>query len=166
MKDFKPTWLYIKQHNITGLKYFGKTVQDPLTYKGSGIHWVNHINKHGNNVTTIWCQCFTDKQTLTEYALNFSVENNIVKSTEWANIKAEDGLMGGNTGISVEGRRLLSIKSGSRKHTEETKQKIKLARSKQKNLRTGKKHPPETIEKIKLARALQKNIKGVIREQT
>ena len=27
--EFKPTWLYIKQHNTTGLKYFGKTTKDP-----------------------------------------------------------------------------------------------------------------------------------------
>jgi hypothetical protein len=28
---YKPTWLYIKRHTITGLKYFGKTVQDVQT---------------------------------------------------------------------------------------------------------------------------------------
>jgi hypothetical protein len=164
MKEFKPTWLYIKKHNITGLQYFGKTVQNPLKYKGSGIYWTNHLNKHGNDVTTGWHQYFSDKQELTNYAIKFSIDNNIVESKEWANIKIEDGLMGGDTGISDEGRRVLRTKSGSRKHTEEAKQKIRLARAKQVNLRTGKKHSPETIEKIKLARALQKNVRGIIRE--
>ena len=38
--SFVPTWLYIKQHNITKLKYFGKTVRkDPIKYKGSGTYW-------------------------------------------------------------------------------------------------------------------------------
>ena len=44
---FNPTWLYIKEHNVTGLKYFGKTTRDPLKYKGSGTHWTRHISKHG-----------------------------------------------------------------------------------------------------------------------
>ena len=36
----KPTYLYVKQHNKTGLKYFGKTTKkDPLKYKGSGLYW-------------------------------------------------------------------------------------------------------------------------------
>lgn len=35
--NFVPPWLYIKQHNQTGLKYFGKTIRkDPKKYKGSG----------------------------------------------------------------------------------------------------------------------------------
>ena len=79
---FVPTWLYIKQHNDTGLKYFGKTVRkDPIRYKGSGTYWNRHLEKHGDNVTTLWCQLFTDKNQLTEYALNFSKDNNIVESS-------------------------------------------------------------------------------------
>ena len=75
---FKPTWLYIKQHNITGLKYFGKTVgKNPNRYLGSGEHWKNHLNKHGTDITTVWCQLFTNKDELTKYALEFSKENNI-----------------------------------------------------------------------------------------
>jgi len=92
---FVPTWLYIKQHNDTGLKYFGKTVRkDPIRYKGSGTYWNRHLEKHGDNVTTLWCQLFTDKNQLTEYALNFSKDNNIVESTNWANLEYEDGLSG------------------------------------------------------------------------
>lgn len=80
--SFVPTWLYIKQHNKTGLKYFGKTTRkDPIRYLGSGTYWTRHLNVHSNDVTTIWCQLFTDKTELTEYALKFSSDNNIVEST-------------------------------------------------------------------------------------
>ena len=44
------THLYIKTHNITGLKYFGKTIGNPYSYKGSGTYWNNHLKKHGNNI--------------------------------------------------------------------------------------------------------------------
>lgn len=163
--EFKPTWLYIKQHNITGLKYFGKTTRkDPSKYLGSGIRWKNHLRKHGENISTIWTKFFTNKEDLVSFALTFSKENKIVESNEWANLKLEDGLMGEDTGITDIGREILREKSSSRKHTPEAIAKIKQARANQKNLRTGKKHSYETIEKIRAARALQKNVKGVIHE--
>lgn len=112
---FKPTWLYIKQHNITGLKYFGKTtLVDPSKYKGSGVQWTKHLLEHGNHVTTVWSELFTDVVSLVEYANTFSAENNIVESPEWANMIAENGRAGGQppgTGLG-------------RKHTEETKKKM------------------------------------------
>ena len=94
-KIFQPTWLYIKQHNGTGLKYFGKTIRkDPIRYKGSGTYWNRHLKKHGANISTTWLQLFTDIESLTEFALKFSMENNIVESTEWANLEFENGLSG------------------------------------------------------------------------
>ena len=45
-------YLYVKTHNVTGLKYLGQTKRNPITYKGSGKRWNNHLNVHGNNVTT------------------------------------------------------------------------------------------------------------------
>jgi hypothetical protein len=48
-KEFVPTWLYVKVHNKTGLKYLGKTIQDPYKYGGSGVHWSSHVKKHGND---------------------------------------------------------------------------------------------------------------------
>ena len=166
MKEFKPTWLYLKQHNETGLKYFGKTVQDPEIYHGSGVYWNNHLNKHGYNITTVWKKLFTSKAELTQYALEYSTTHNIVESTEYANLKPEDGLMGGDTGTSTQGREIIRQTSKARRHSDETKQKIKEARARQTNLRTGKKHSEETIKKIKAARALQKNVRGVAREST
>jgi hypothetical protein len=94
--NFKPTWLYVKQHNQTGLKYFGMTTQDPLTYKGSGLYWKRHIKKYGNNVNTLWCQKFNNKSELREYAIKFSNDNMIVESKDWANLKPEFGTDGGS----------------------------------------------------------------------
>lgn len=103
MKPFLPTTLYIKTHNITGLKYFGKTTGDPFKYKGSGKYWTDHLKKHGNDVTTEIVGYFIDKKLCEEFALNFSKENNIVRSLNehgkkiWANQVDENGLDGGNT---------------------------------------------------------------------
>ena len=105
-----PTWLYIKQHNKTGLKYFGKTTKDPYKYRGSGKYWKDHIRKHGNDVKTIWCELFDNKEILTEYAMKFSKENNIVESDEWANLILENGIDGNVPGnkASAELRQKLS----------------------------------------------------------
>jgi len=154
--DFKPTWLYIKQHNISGIKYFGKTVRDPNTYLGSGLYWSRHLKKYGQNISTIWTRLFTNKEELIEFAVKFSQDNNIVQSKDWANLKLEDGLMGGDTGITEEGRRVLSEKSSGRRQSIETKEKIRNARKLQTCPRTGKKHSYETIKKIKEKRAIQK----------
>lgn len=47
----KEITLYIKIHNVTGLKYFGKTTKNnPEKYTGSGKHWKRHIK---NTVTML-----------------------------------------------------------------------------------------------------------------
>lgn len=104
------TWLYIKQHNKTGLKYFGKTCRDPLTYNGSGKRWINHLKVHGRDITTLWYQEFSNKDELVRYATEFSKQNNIVESTQWANLIPENGLDGNVIGTkhSEETRRLIS----------------------------------------------------------
>lgn len=96
-ETIRPTRLYIKQHSITGLKYFGKTISaNPYKYLGSGTRWLNHIRKHGTKfVETIWVsEPYTNAKLIEEAALKFSIENDIVKSAEWANLKPEDGLDG------------------------------------------------------------------------
>lgn len=94
---FKPTFLYIKEHTETKLKYFGKTTRsDPTKYSGSGKYWLNHINAHGRDkVITLWYKLFTDKDELISFAKIFSEENNISKSDEWANLCYENGTDGG-----------------------------------------------------------------------
>lgn len=98
MNSFIPTYLYIKQHNKTKLKYFGKTTYDPKSYPGSGIHWRRHLRKHGNDVSTIWSRLFSNPEELTEYALNFSKIHNIVESPDWANLINENGFDGAPKG--------------------------------------------------------------------
>lgn len=93
---YKPTYLYIKEHDITRLKYFGKTTKlNPYSYNGSGKYWIKHITKHGKeHVKTLWVKLFTDASELTEFALFFSEEYDIVKSNKWANLKPENGIDG------------------------------------------------------------------------
>ena len=89
-------YLYIKQHSNTKLKYFGKTMKsDPFKYLGSGTRWLNHIKKHGKDkVVTLEIWGFDDQDLCSEFALAFSKKNNIVESTEWANLRPENGLDG------------------------------------------------------------------------
>ena len=96
-----PTVLYIKQHSVTKLKYFGKTTRDPYKYNGSGKHWVPHIKKHGRKhiITTNVFGPFTNSIAISEFALAFSKDHNIVNSDLWANQKPENGIDGGVPGI-------------------------------------------------------------------
>lgn len=90
------TTLYIATHNKTGLKYFGKTTryftQTALQskYHGSGIYWKDHLRKHGDDVTMEIYGIFSNN--VTQEALKFSKENNIVGSNNWANLIEEDGI--------------------------------------------------------------------------
>ena len=87
---FKPTYLYVKTHNITGLKYFGKTISsDPFKYRGSGTRWLNHIKYHGYDVTTVILGYYDNEEECKRIALQFGIDNDIVKSNEWANLKEE-----------------------------------------------------------------------------
>lgn len=92
-------YLYIKTHNKTGLKYLGKTVQDPFTYKGSGKRWINHIKKHGNDVTTEVVGTYETIDDLRSDSIIISEKYNIVNSNEWANLRPETG-DGGDTSNS------------------------------------------------------------------
>lgn len=99
MINFKPTFLYIKQHSITGLLYFGKTTKNPEKYKGSGKHWKRHLNKHGSrHVTTLWYCLFYDHKDCSDFAIMFSEINSIVESEDWANLIAENGTDGAPVG--------------------------------------------------------------------
>jgi hypothetical protein len=96
MSTFKPTYLYIKTHNKTGLKYFGKTTQDPFAYKGSGKYWIRHLKVHGNDVSTEVYGVYTNNDECLTAARCFSEENDIVQSADWANLVIES-LDGGDT---------------------------------------------------------------------
>ena len=83
--------LYVKEHNQTGLKYLGRTIQDPYKYKGSGVRWLNHIHKHGNDVSTKVIGTFKTLDELVKVSLPLSNRLNVVESDEWANLRPENG---------------------------------------------------------------------------
>jgi hypothetical protein len=95
-----PTVLYIKQHSVTGLNYFGKTTRDPYKYKGSGVYWTDHIKKHGKEyiITASVFGPFTNSIAISEFALSVSAEHDIVASKDWANMEPENGLNGAPSG--------------------------------------------------------------------
>jgi hypothetical protein len=102
---FQPTWLMVKRHTKTGLKYLCKTVKhDYEKYLGSGHYWKRHLQKHGKHVETIWARLFTDKDELVEFALFVSEVENICEALDingkklWANEIPENGLDGGAPG--------------------------------------------------------------------
>ena len=68
---FYPTILYVKTHNVTGLKYLGKTVQNPYEYTGSGTHWLRHLKKYGTDVTTEILLETDDKKLLKEKGIYY-----------------------------------------------------------------------------------------------
>ena len=98
-----PTYLYIKQHSITGLLYFGKTYKDPYKYNGSGPYWQNHYKKYGKEYiqTNQVFGPFTDAADISEFAIFFSEEFDIVASKNWANKTIENGLDGAEPGRVV-----------------------------------------------------------------
>ena len=85
------TYLYVKTHNKTGLKYLGKTIQNPYKYKGSGVYWCRHLSKHGNDVTTeILKECQNDDE-VKYWGQYYSDLWNVVDDNAWANLKPETG---------------------------------------------------------------------------
>lgn len=84
-------YLYVKRHNVTGLKYLGFTHRDPFKYSGSGHYWMKHLKKHGNDVSTEIQGEFTDMATLRAEGKRYSELWNIVSSIEWANLMFETG---------------------------------------------------------------------------
>ena len=109
-------YLYVKTHNKTGLKYLGKTSTDPYKYRGSGVRWNNHLNIHGDDVSTeILRECQTNEE-IRHWGEYYSTVWDIVASDEWANLKAETG-DGGSYPHSDETKRKLSqIKKGQAAH--------------------------------------------------
>ena len=132
------TTLLYKVHNVTGLRYFCKTVSEGIAldqYKGSGTLWKRHIKVHGNDVTTEIIAQFPDitgwEEAIAPFALKYSRDNDIVADKSWANLIEENGLDGAPPG---------------HKHTDETKAKISAAnKGKQNSL--GYKHSAETRAK-------------------
>jgi hypothetical protein len=165
-------YLYIKTHNVTGLKYLGHTKRDPFFYKGSGKYWVKHINKHGYDVKTTILLATDCLSCLQDTALFFSKIFNVVKSSEWANLIPEQGddiKSINQTGKNIYGRngktpnvpnnflRGIETKKFKLENDEEWakqyKEKISIGLKKRIEEKgfwwVGKTHKPETIDKLK-----------------
>lgn len=84
-------YLYVKTHLTTGLKYLGKTIQDPYKYKGSGIYWNRHLKTHGYNVKTEILKECSNNEEVKYWGTYYSKLWNIVESNEWANLTEEQG---------------------------------------------------------------------------
>jgi hypothetical protein len=120
---FKPTALLVMEHNITGLKYFCKTtlLDRVHRYKGSGVVWTKHMREHGFNVKVGLLGFYIDKDRCLNAAKNFSIENNIVDSDEWANLVIETG----KNGASLIGERNPFY---GRKHSSEVIEQMRVQR--------------------------------------
>jgi len=117
MKIENKVCLYIFTHNITGLKYFGKTncnfnKAELLKYGGSGSYWNKHLKKHGKDISVEIYGIYNIEE-VKEIALKFSRDNDIVSLVNesgprkgkkvWANLIPENGI-GGITRETVKNR--------------------------------------------------------------
>ncbi len=96
-------YLYLKTHNVTGLKYLGKhESEDPesvYSYPGSGIDWLPHLKEHGDDVTTEVLFSSECKNEFRSVSIGYSKHFDIVNSKDFANRTIEEGQGGGiNTG--------------------------------------------------------------------
>jgi hypothetical protein len=125
-----PIYLYIKTHNITGLKYFGKTTKpDPHKYTGSGIYWKKHLKVHGKLYSTEIVGVFEDTKVCEAFALDFSKRHNIVDSKDWANLQEENGYDGapkGHAGHKFTDEQLLKLSESSKEKWSNTTYKQKM----------------------------------------
>jgi hypothetical protein len=119
--SFKPTALLVMEHKITGLKYFCKTtcIDRINRYKGSGVAWTKHLNEYGRDVSVGVLGFYVDEKRCLDAAKQFSLDNNIVISSEWANIIPETG----KNGASLFGE--LNPFYG-KKHTPEIAERLRL----------------------------------------
>ena len=116
---------------------------------GSGTYWQKHIKKHGRQyIKTLEVWGFDNEELCREFALKFSLKNNIVESKEWANLVIEDGISCPARFFTKELRAQIgakvSLSNKGRSHSQETK--LKIGNSNRNKIRSI-----ETIEKLKLS---------------
>jgi len=98
-------YLYQKTHQLTQLNYLGFTRKDPEKYKGSGVYWLSHLQKHGNFVDTRILLQTDDYSELCKSGKYYSQLWNVVESENWANLKPEYGEGGGVPGMNKNKKR-------------------------------------------------------------
>ncbi len=125
---FRSTYLYVKTHNKTGMRYFGKTVmKNPHLYKGSGTRWLRHLSVHGCDISTEIVGFFTDESECKAAAELFSESNNIVESPLWANLISEAGVGCQNPSIMSRAERSSRMKNANPMHILANKEKHKVS---------------------------------------
>lgn len=146
-------YLYVKTHNITGLKYLGKTISDPYSYKGSGVYWRNHLDKHGADISTkILKECETEDE-LIHWGRYYSNLWDVVKSKDWANLITEEG-PGGLWGESSRKKLATTMRNRlSLLSPEQLSERMKKSCCKPES------YTPERIEKARLASIGKKKTK-------
>jgi hypothetical protein len=148
---FKPTALLVVKHNTTGLKYFCKTtlLDRVHRYKGSGTSWTSHLREHGFDVNVGILGFYVEEQRCLDAAKNFSENNNIVNSNEWANAVVETG----KNGCSMVGERNPFY---GKKHTPEAIESARLKRL-GRSVNKGAYRSPEQRAKISASLKGRKN---------
>jgi hypothetical protein len=139
-------YLYVKTHNVTGLKYLGKTTKNPFEYKGSGLYWKRHITEHGDNVSTEIIGAFDNKDDLAFAGRFWSYQWDIVKSEQWANLRTEEGDGGAwNKGVpcSDEHRKKISVGNKGKRRTEEQRKNYRKPKS-----NTSNYHKPKSTAHV------------------
>jgi hypothetical protein len=152
-------YLYVKTHNVTGLKYLGKTIRkDPHKYPGSGTRWTNHLKVHGYDYTTTILKECTSNEEVKELGLYYSELWNVVDSDDWANLKPENSAGGFGKPSPEIIAKILATKLARdlNKHSQETISKISAARltkfaAKDPTYNVRPKCRPEKAAKIKEA---------------
>jgi len=134
-KPFVPSRLYIKR--INDLWYFGKSSKGNVdSYPGSGKIWRDKMKKYGKDaIVTEWVSdWYYDEAEIREVALAFSIENDIIDSPKWANLKLENGMDGGPFPHTIESKRKISQSGLGQTRSALTRQRIAASKF-------GKNHP-------------------------
>lgn len=148
--------IYKKTHNVTGLKYLGKTVRSDVTkYPGSGRYWTNHIRKHGNDVTTEILFQSNDPTEIKRMGIYFSEKFDVVSNQEWANLVVETG----------EGAGCFGERNGmyGRTHTPEVRKKLSAVARRSKGKSYEERYGVDkasSLKKIRSEKMKGKNNKG------
>lgn len=151
-------YLYVKTHSETGLKYLGKTTQNPHTYLGSGIDWKKHLKEYGKEHTTeIIKECQTNQE-LHQWGRYYSNLWNVAESAEWANRIPETG---GGSNHTVERKELFRQQQLGKKKPPRSKEHTQ----KQAATMRGRKNP-ETAEGLKKWYASNPDRFAVIKKQS
>lgn len=149
-------YLYLKTHNKTGLKYLGKTKNNPYTYRGSGKRWLSHLKVHGNDVTTEILRLCETNDEVREWGLKYSKQWNIVDDNSFANLTEERG-DGGPTFRSTVINAAVSHKLVEHNKNLSKEYKTKRASNAAKSLWAKIAIDPSLKSRITLARKQQKN---------